>query len=224
MTNFEVIFSWLPSFLTLRSVWKPLRGPLYDWPLAMCDAATVSDQDIMAHDQVFLDTVRENQMIQHNPSQSWYYLAGQTQSELLVFRQVDSEHNQGTKHPVQLKPLVPINLKPTNIIIYPGTILFADPVPKAFHMHPFLFLQVAKVPTQLYLEKASKSELFSTSTDVLFLLFVQCFLRAVPLHGFQRDKLCLWCLYQHSAAVESGKRLQECDAHYPAFHNVKLLI
>lgn len=78
----------------------------------MCDAATVSDQDMMAHDQVFTDTVRENQMIRFNSHQDWYYLAGQTQSELLVFRQVDSEHNQGTQQPVLPTLLAHVILNP----------------------------------------------------------------------------------------------------------------
>lgn len=138
----------------------------------MCDAATVSDQDMMAHDQVFMDTVRENQMIRYNSSQDWYYLAGQTQSELLVFRQIDSEHNQGTQHPVLLRPVAFINLKPKTIFTASHTMPFADSVAKGFHTHPSLFLQVTTVPDQRHLGKALKSEFFFTSTEAsLHLLF-----------------------------------------------------
>lgn len=165
MTNLKVKIGDLPNCLTLQSVWKPLRGPLYDWPLAMCDAATVSDQDTMAHDQVFMDTVRENQMIRYSPSQDWYYLAGQTQSELLVFRQVDSEHNQGTQDPVLLRPVVFNNLKPKTILIASHTMPFADSVAKGFHTHPSLFLQVTTVPDRHHLGKALKSEFSFTSTE-----------------------------------------------------------
>ncbi|KAK8059318.1 hypothetical protein PG996_009248 [Apiospora saccharicola] len=80
------------------NVWKPLNGPLYDWPLAICDAATVEDQDLEAHDQVLPEVVRENYMVRHNAKHRWYYLSGQTTSELLVFRQVDSDGNKGVPH------------------------------------------------------------------------------------------------------------------------------
>lgn len=87
------------------NVWKPLRGPLHDWPLAFCDARTVDKQDLEQHDHIFphspnapsspRNIVRENHIVYHNQSQKWYYLSGQLPSELLLFRQVDSEDNQG---------------------------------------------------------------------------------------------------------------------------------
>ncbi|KAK8043212.1 hypothetical protein PG994_013695 [Apiospora phragmitis] len=53
------------------NVWKPLKGPLYDWPLALCDAATVEDQDLETHDQVLPQVVRENYMVRHNAKHRW---------------------------------------------------------------------------------------------------------------------------------------------------------
>ncbi|KAI1758616.1 hypothetical protein GGR53DRAFT_516489 [Hypoxylon sp. FL1150] len=94
-----------PRRFIYLNVWKPLRGPLYDWPLAFCDATTVNQQDLEQHDHIFPskpnapsspgNIVRENQTVYHNPSQRWYYLSGQMPSELLLFRQVDSENNNG---------------------------------------------------------------------------------------------------------------------------------
>ncbi|KAI1339137.1 hypothetical protein F5Y15DRAFT_384908, partial [Xylariaceae sp. FL0016] len=64
------------------NVWKPLRGPLNDWPLALCDAATVCAQDLEAHDHIFPSSpgapssadniVRENHTVYYNPNQKWY--------------------------------------------------------------------------------------------------------------------------------------------------------
>lgn len=34
-------------------------------------------------------------MIYHNPEQKWYYLSGQTPSELLLFRQADTQGRVG---------------------------------------------------------------------------------------------------------------------------------
>jgi hypothetical protein len=75
----------------LRSVWHPLRGPLVDWPLAVCDASTVDfTADTMSSDIVDPWGFIENTQIQHNPSQQWYYLRDQMPHELIIFKNADS--------------------------------------------------------------------------------------------------------------------------------------
>lgn len=73
-----------------HSVWKPLRGPLRDWPLALCDAASVKAADLTAADIVFEENVSENLQIHYDAAQKWYYLEDQEASEMLVFRQAES--------------------------------------------------------------------------------------------------------------------------------------
>ena len=75
-----------------HSVWKPLRGPLRDWPLALCDAASVQANDLTPADVVFDTKVTENTQVHHDAAHKWYYLEDQDPSELLVFRQADSHH------------------------------------------------------------------------------------------------------------------------------------
>ncbi|KAL8639104.1 MAG: hypothetical protein Q9228_003819 [Teloschistes exilis] len=73
-----------------KDVWKPLRGPLRDWPLALCDASTVHPNDLIASDNVFDVKVTENMQVHYDSGHKWYYLEDQESSELLVFRQADS--------------------------------------------------------------------------------------------------------------------------------------
>ncbi|KAK5171084.1 uncharacterized protein LTR77_004228 [Saxophila tyrrhenica] len=81
----------LPSGdLQFVNIWKPLRGPIKDWPLAVCDASTVSKDDLRESDIVFSDRVVENLLVQHNPKQEWYFISDQTPSEAWVFLQADS--------------------------------------------------------------------------------------------------------------------------------------
>ncbi|KAI9781334.1 MAG: hypothetical protein M1816_002402 [Peltula sp. TS41687] len=80
------------------NVWKPLRGPLYDWPLALCDASSVDPKtDLVINDNVVsqINKLIENVLVHYNPNQKWYYLSNQVPSELLVFRQHDSEGKTG---------------------------------------------------------------------------------------------------------------------------------
>lgn len=76
--------------ISLTSVWKPLRGPLRDWPLALCDAASIQADDLTPSDVVFDTKVNENMQVHYNAAQKWYYLEDHDPSELLVFRQADS--------------------------------------------------------------------------------------------------------------------------------------
>lgn len=73
------------------SVWKPLRGPLFDWPLAVCDGNTVDRaKDLEPQDIVDQHEVLENVHVYHRDAHRWYYLSGQQDSELLIFRQADT--------------------------------------------------------------------------------------------------------------------------------------
>jgi hypothetical protein len=79
----------------VSSVWKPLRGPIHDWPLAICDAESVDKEDVTPADVVSLEQAIENMVVHYNPKQQWYYLSNQEPNELLIFRQADSENRQG---------------------------------------------------------------------------------------------------------------------------------
>jgi hypothetical protein len=83
--------------LTTHSVWKPLKGPLMDWPLALCSAETVNyDNDLIACDLVNRSSYSENMQVYYNANHEWWYLSGQLTSELLVFRQADTSQKRVT--------------------------------------------------------------------------------------------------------------------------------
>ena len=69
------------------SVWKPLQGPLHDWPLCVCDSSTVDTTDLVPSDQVFPRHAVENIQVHFNEKQKWHYLSGQTAEELWMFQQ-----------------------------------------------------------------------------------------------------------------------------------------
>lgn len=73
------------------SAWKPLRGPVRDWPLALCDASTINaHEDLVACDRVFTDFCAETYQVHYSPQQQWYYLSDQMPNEILLFRAADS--------------------------------------------------------------------------------------------------------------------------------------
>ena len=81
---------YLQQRLSHGSVWKPLIGPLRDWPLALCDASTVDPNLVEPSDLVYDDYVVENCQTYDAPEQEWYYIRDQSPSEAWVFLQSDS--------------------------------------------------------------------------------------------------------------------------------------
>lgn len=73
------------------SVWKPIIGPVRDWPLAICHPRSVNLDNLEPCDLVYPDYVVENQQVYHSPELEWLYLGGQKASEVLIFLQADTE-------------------------------------------------------------------------------------------------------------------------------------
>ncbi|KAF4453901.1 hypothetical protein F53441_3426 [Fusarium austroafricanum] len=76
------------------TVWRPLRVPVRDWPLALCDTSTVDPGDMVENDVIYPNYVAENLMIHYNEGQKWYWLPDQAEDEVLVFKAVDSDTNK----------------------------------------------------------------------------------------------------------------------------------
>ncbi|CAK7219339.1 hypothetical protein SCUCBS95973_003787 [Sporothrix curviconia] len=80
----------------LVNAWHPLRGPLVDWPLAVCDARTVDfARDTMAGDVVDRHQVFENTQVHFDERQTWFYLQNQTPDEVVIFKNADSNEPAG---------------------------------------------------------------------------------------------------------------------------------
>ena len=75
-------------------MWKPLSGPLSDWPLACClrqdGLPNVANE---ALDVVFPDRVREIALPYYGSGQEWVYLKDQKESEYLLFLQGEISTN-----------------------------------------------------------------------------------------------------------------------------------
>ena len=83
------------------SIWKPLRGPVENSPLALCDRRTVRAEECIANDIVsdLNATATETYHLHHSPHHKWYYISGQTDEEAWIFQQTDSRlFGQGVPH------------------------------------------------------------------------------------------------------------------------------
>jgi hypothetical protein len=93
--------SQVPIFVLIsndRSVWRPLKGPSDDWPLAVCDYTSIDkENDIILLDAIRRDRVDEICGLHYNESHRWHYLKNQGVNDLLVFRNADSEGERASK-------------------------------------------------------------------------------------------------------------------------------
>ena len=59
------------KLLLPMQAWRPLRGPVQDSPLAVCDAATVSQEDLVPIKLIFPERVGSVYSVSHNPKHRW---------------------------------------------------------------------------------------------------------------------------------------------------------
>ncbi|MGI9258317.1 MAG: CmcJ/NvfI family oxidoreductase [Gammaproteobacteria bacterium] len=71
------------------NVWRPLR-PVRTFPLALCDARTVADDDLVAAERRAKDRIGELFMVRYNSGQRWHYFPDMTESEVLLIKTFDS--------------------------------------------------------------------------------------------------------------------------------------
>ena len=73
------------------NLWRPIRGPLQDSPLAVCDARTVAFEDLVASDLVYRERVGETYSVTWNPAHAWYYAPEMRRDQALLLKIADTK-------------------------------------------------------------------------------------------------------------------------------------
>jgi hypothetical protein len=81
----------LKGRVQIINLWRPIRGPLLDSPLAVCDARTVHPDDLVASDLVYPNRVGETYSVKYYPDHQWFYVPGMTVDEALLLKCFDSK-------------------------------------------------------------------------------------------------------------------------------------
>ena len=72
------------------NVWRPIAGPLLRSPLALCDATTLSEENLVASELRYPDRTGETYAVTYNPAQRWYYFPKMKPDEAVLIRCFDS--------------------------------------------------------------------------------------------------------------------------------------
>ena len=72
------------------NVWRPIRGPLLDQPLALCDATSAAPDDFVRSEQRYEGRTGEIYVMKFSPRHRWLYAPAMSRDEALVFKCYDS--------------------------------------------------------------------------------------------------------------------------------------
>jgi hypothetical protein len=101
------------------NVWRPIRGPVQDSPLAVCDARSIDDQDLIATDLVYRDRVGEIYYVKFNPAHQWFYAPAMRDDEVMLIKCYDSAADGRARfvpHSAFVDPTTPAGARPRESI------------------------------------------------------------------------------------------------------------
>ena len=101
------------------NVWRPIRGPIESSPLALCDARSLSVDDIVPMDLVYRERVGEIYGFLYNPKHRWYYFPRLQRNEAILLKCYDSKEDgraRFTAHSAFQDPTSPLDAAPRESI------------------------------------------------------------------------------------------------------------
>jgi hypothetical protein len=74
----------------INNLWRPIRGPVLESPLTLCDAQSLEEENLIASDLKYPDRTGETYSITYNPNQRYYYFPKMQADEAVLIRCFDS--------------------------------------------------------------------------------------------------------------------------------------
>ena len=100
-------------------VWRPIRLPVESFPLAICDARSVADSDLVISERRYPNRVGQTYAIAYNPHHKWFWFPRMRREEAIVFKVFDSLKDgraRWTAHTAFDDPTSPPNARPRESI------------------------------------------------------------------------------------------------------------
>jgi hypothetical protein len=114
---------------SIINLWRPIRGPVQDSPLAICDAQSVAQEDLVAADLVYSNRTGENYLVTYNSAHRWYYASALGVGEALIFRCYDSATDgraRFTPHAAFIDPTAPPDAPPRESLELRALVLYDE--------------------------------------------------------------------------------------------------
>ena len=72
------------------NIWRSIRGPVQESPLAVCDARSIAQEDFVPTDLVYHNRTGEVYSVTFNPGHRWFYFPHMQTNEALLLKCYDS--------------------------------------------------------------------------------------------------------------------------------------
>jgi hypothetical protein len=116
--------------VAIVNLWRPIKSPALDAPLAVCDARSVAPDDLIASDLVFRDRRGETYNLVYNPSQRWFYAPAMRADEVLLLKCYDSRDDGAVArfapHTAFIDPTAPPDAPPRESIELRTFVIFGE--------------------------------------------------------------------------------------------------
>jgi hypothetical protein len=109
----------LSGRVQIVNVWRPIKGPLLDAPLAVCDAGSVETNDLVPSDLIYPHRVGETYSVTYRPSHRWFYFPKMRSDEALLLKCYDSKEDGRARfapHTAFFDPKAPSDAPPRESI------------------------------------------------------------------------------------------------------------
>ncbi|KZO90308.1 hypothetical protein CALVIDRAFT_522936 [Calocera viscosa TUFC12733] len=78
------------------NVWRPIRGPIRDYPLAVADYRSINPEtDLQPTDLIYPTRIGETYQVRYGDHQKWYYIKDQKPDDVLLLKCYESEVEPG---------------------------------------------------------------------------------------------------------------------------------
>lgn len=111
------------------NVWRPIKGPVQAWPLALAEASSIAPADVIPCDLVYADRTGEILYGIYNPAHRWNYFPRMERHEATLIKCFDSLKDGRARfslHTAFEDPTTPANAPPRESIEVRTLAFFAD--------------------------------------------------------------------------------------------------
>jgi hypothetical protein len=100
-------------------VWRPIRHPVETFPLGICDAGSLSPDNLVVSERRYPNRIGQTYAITYDPAHRWYWFPRMRREEALVFKVYDSLKDgraRWTAHTAFEDPTSPPHARPRESI------------------------------------------------------------------------------------------------------------
>lgn len=119
----------LAGRFAIVNVWRPIKGPVINSPLACCDATTTTAAELVASERRAKERVGELELVSFSPVHQWYYYPLMTPDEVVLIKTFDSATDGRARRSVHTafdNPLATVDAPPRESIESRLLVFFDD--------------------------------------------------------------------------------------------------